>query len=113
MEEPLAAFESDKANGIPDIELKYVAAIVEGLVTVGGPHDSLQVKHFSKPHMGNIKVALFRPVGVDRIAKRVGDFSGIRFSPKRHVVSAAHGNARFDFIERAGEQGAIGKTPTV
>lgn len=99
VEKSLAAFKSDEANRIQDVKLKDVATIIEGLVAVRSPHDPLQMKHFSKPHLRNIKIALFRSFAVDRIAKRVGYFSRLRFGRERYVVSAMHRNTTLDLVE--------------
>src|SRR5258706_2170778 len=108
-----AGLKADQADAIPDVKLKHIATIVEGLIAVGSPHNALRPNHVTELRQRDTKMALLPLLSIERVAEGIGDLSRVWLGRKRHRVAALQGDAPFNLVVRAGQHRAFRRAPAV
>ena len=108
-----AASERHKAYAISDVELKNVASIIKGFITVRCPEDIRRIDQIAEPISRNAEVLVLRVLAVDCLAERVRNHAGILCLGKRGNMKTSLPHAFCDFIERAAEEGRVGSINAV
>src|SRR5277367_2031026 len=113
MDVTLTTLERDHSDAILDVKLEHVAAVVEGLIAVGRPHDTVGRNYAAKNGQWDSKIAILLLLSINGVAECISDLSRIRLGCKRRGVASSHRNAAFNFVVRAGQHRAFGHALTV